>query len=192
MRTHLFCNKAAVAILLAVLAVASSAADPDDKAKLEASMKATKPGEMHKKLEPLAGKWEITTKMYINPTIPPVVFKATAETKWVMDGRFLRTQLTSDFAGTKFESVGLTGYDNLRSTYVGAWIDNSNTGISTRVGRMDEDGKVFTDEWEELNLITKEKTKAREVTRIVGNDTYEQTLYHDQLKVVENIAKRVK
>ncbi len=140
MRTRLFCNKAVMALILVALAVnVSSAEDPDEKAKMEAAMKALRPGEMHKKLEPLAGKWDLTTKAFLNSSNPPVEIKVTAETTWVMDGRFLRTQMTTDFGG-KNESVGFTGYDNLRGTFVGAWISNSSTEISTRTGKVDEDG----------------------------------------------------
>jgi hypothetical protein len=185
-------------LFLSVLAVnTSSRADPDDKVKLEAALKANKPGEMHRKLEPLVGKWELTAKTFINPSNPPVQSKSTIETQWVMGGRFIRTQSTSEFAGIKGESVGFTGYDNLRETYIGAWLSTGSTSITTRAGKVDEDGKVFTFEWEQLNLITKEKFKIREVTRIVDNDTYEQTVYskdvgQPEYKAVETIARRVK
>ncbi len=169
---------------------------PDEKAAMEAMIKAATPGEMHKKLEPLAGKWEYSMKMWMDPNKPPTESKGTAETKWVMGNRYLRMAVTGDFGGMKFEGVGVTGYDNLRGTYVGAWIDNFGTGISTSTGKVDADGKVFTYEGEELDPITKQKIKSREVMKIVDNDTYEETFYkvigEKEIKVMEITAKRSK
>ena len=167
-----------------------------EKAQTEAMMKAAMPGEMHKKLEPLVGKWDVTTKMWMDPSQPPSESKATAETKWVMGGRYIRMAVTGEFGGMKFEGVGVTGYDNLRQVYVGAWIDNMGTGIMTSTGMMDKDGKVLTSMSEEIDPVTKQKLKNRDVIKILDADSYEETFYkvigEKEIKVMEITAKRVK
>ncbi len=186
------------ALLLALPAAAEDkkADSPDEKAVMEAMLKAATPGENHKKLEPFVGKWDVTMKMWMDPNKPPTESKATAETKWVLGGRYIRIQVTGDFGGMKFEGVGVTGYDNLRKTYVGAWIDNFGTGISTSTGTADAEGKVFTYIGEELDPITKQKIKSRDVQKIVDQDTYEETFYkvigEHEIKVMEITAKRAK
>src|SRR5260370_9404752 len=67
---------------------------PDEKAHMEAMMKAATPGEMHKKLEPFAGEWNYSMKMWMDPNKPPTDSKGTAETKWVMGGRYPRMAVT--------------------------------------------------------------------------------------------------
>src|SRR5262249_54394799 len=62
---------------------------PDEKAAMEAMMKAAAPGEMHKKLDALAGKWDCALKMWTDPSKPPSEIKGTCETKWIMGNRYL-------------------------------------------------------------------------------------------------------
>ncbi|MFL5340320.1 MAG: DUF1579 domain-containing protein [Gemmataceae bacterium] len=188
--------------LLAGLLLAIPAA-ADDKKKTEtpdnvaeAMRMAGTPGEMHKKLEPLVGKWDVVMKMWQGPNQPPSESKATAETKWVMGGRFIRTAVTADFGGMKFEGVGVTGYDNLRKTYVGAWIDSMGTGITHSTGKVDDSGKIFTNTFEEIDPLTKQRTKKKEILKIIDADNYEQTFFNvvgeRETKEMEITAKRAK
>ena len=193
-----------LAVLAGLLLVLPVSADdkkkksdsPDEKAAIEAMMKAAEPGPMHKKLEPLVGKWEATMKMWMDPSKPPTESKATAEMKWVMGNRYILMHVNGEFAGMKFEGVGVTGYDNLKETYVGAWIDNFGTGISTSAGKVDDTGKVFTFESEEIDPVSKKKMKTREVLKFIDADTYEDTFFKitdgKELKVMELTAKRAK
>src|SRR6266581_4403576 len=72
-------------------------APPDPMAAMAAMMKAATPGEMHKKLEPLAGSWEFTVKFWLDPSKPAMESKGTAESKWVMGNRFLRQEVKGEF-----------------------------------------------------------------------------------------------
>ena len=71
---------------------------------------------------------------------PPSEMKGTSECKWVLGNRYLHMTFKGDFSGMPFEGRGVLGYDNVRKTYFGAWIDNFSTGIMNSVGELDSTG----------------------------------------------------
>jgi hypothetical protein len=168
----------------------------DEKAVAEAMMKAAMPGEHHKKLEPLVGKWDADVKMWMDPSKPPSESKMTAETKWVMGNRYLRMAVKGNFGGMEFEGVGVSGYDNLRQQYVGAWIDNMATGIMRSAGTYDDATKTFTYFSEEIDPLTKEKVKGKDVIKIIDADHYTDTMYKlaggQEIKMMEITSTRAK
>src|SRR5262245_10886826 len=66
---------------------------PDEKAIMEAMMKAATPGEQHKQLAGFAGSWDLTMKMWMDPSKPPTESKATSEGKMIMEGRYLEEKV---------------------------------------------------------------------------------------------------
>lgn len=169
---------------------------PDEKALVEAMMKAATPGEAHKHLDVLAGSWDVTVSMWMDPSKPPSVSKATSESKWVLGGRYVEDLVTGDFGGMRFEGRGLTGYDNLRKKYVSSWVDNMGTGISAGVGTYDPDKKTFTFHREEIDPLSGQKVKSRDVMQIHGRDKYESTAYKiadgKEVKAMHILAVRKK
>src|SRR6266446_8336523 len=92
----------------------------------EQMMKLGQPGEAHKRLEPLVGKWEYTVTWWMNPGKEPQVMKGTNENTLVMGGRFLQQQAHGETKENQptFEGMGLTGYDNIKKSYTSMWVDN--------------------------------------------------------------------
>jgi hypothetical protein len=156
-------------------------AAPDEKAAIEAMMKAATPGEQHKKLADLAGSWDLTMKMWMDPSKPPQESKATSESQMIMEGRYLEEKVVGDFGGMKFLGRGTTAYDNLTKKYTFAWIDNMGTGISTATGGYDADKKAYTYHGEETDPLSGQKMKTKMVTHVIDKDHYEMDMY----KVVE-------
>ncbi len=171
--------------LAALLAGSASLAEdkkadpPDEKALMEAMMKAAQPGEAHKRLARLAGSWEMTIKMWMDPSKPPTESKSTAESKMLMEGRYLEEKVTGDFGGMKFLGQGLTGYDNLQKKYTFVWIDNMGTGISTAIGSYDPDKKTFTYRGEEIDPLSGKTFKTKTVTHLIDKDKYEMDMYKE-------------
>jgi hypothetical protein len=168
---------------------------PDPAAAMEAMMKAATPGEMHKKLEPLAGSFDFVMKFWMDPSKPPVESKGTSEAKWVMGNRYLRQEVKGDFGGSEFHGVGVMGYDNLKKKYVYAWIDNMGTGIATATGEMDKTSKVLTFSGEEIDPLSGKALKSREVSTLNDDGTYKSEFYKlvggKELKVMEiNYTKK--
>jgi uncharacterized protein DUF1579 len=157
------------------------AAAPDQKAQIDAMMKAAMPGEQHKRLEALAGSWDQTIKMWMDPSKPPTESKATVESRMIMEGRYLEDQVTGEFGGMKFLGRGLIAYDNLQKKYTFVWIDNMGTGVSTATGNYDPEKKTYTYGGAEIDPASGKKLKTKMVTHVIGKDKYELDMY----KVVE-------
>jgi hypothetical protein len=168
---------------------------PDEKVIAEAMAKAATPGEAHKKIAFMAGSWELTVTMYMDPT-KPNTSKATSEIKWVMGNRYLEEKVNGDFMGMPFHGQGWLGYDNLRQTYVGAWIDNMATGIARSTGTLSTDGKTLEMKGEEIDPVTGKKVATRDVMSITDNDNYTGNYYRTmegtEIKVMSIVYKRKK
>jgi hypothetical protein len=115
---------------------------PEDAAMMEAMMKAGTPGDAHKALEPFVGTWSTKVTSWMKPGADPMVMEGTAESRWVMGGRYIEERFKGDFMGMPFEGLGFTGYDNVKKQYWSTWMDNMSTGIMSSTGARD--GKVWT------------------------------------------------
>src|SRR5262249_28558199 len=108
--------------------------------------------------------------------------KGTSESRWILGGRFLHDQVTSEMMmpgpdgkmmTMKFEGAGLTGYDNFRKCYVGTWADSMGTQLLTMRGAYDPAKKTLTmyGEMDEPAMDQVGKM-VRYVTRIVDDNTH--------------------
>ncbi len=143
---------------------------------MQAWMKASQPGQNHKYLEPMAGTWDVTTRMWAAPGAQPSESKATSEHKLMFDGRFLHQTFKGTFMNMPFEGLGLWGYDNMKKMYVSSWIDNSSTTIMTTWGSADDSGKVFTFNGEYTEPSGKTQ-KMKEIIRVEGPDKHVMEMY---------------
>jgi len=121
-----------------------AAAPMDEKAAMDAMMKAGTPGDAHKKLEALTGTWDAKVTSWMAPGKPPIESKGKSEAKMALGGRFLEEHFEGEFMGQPFSGMGYTGYDNVQKKYVGTWMDSMSTGVMTSSGKMDADGKTFS------------------------------------------------
>lgn len=137
-------------------------------------MDAATPGESHKILARLAGHWnaEVTSWMS-GPGAPPAVNKGESDMTMILGGRYLQQTVKSDMMGMQMEGIGFTGYDNIKKKFVGAWMDNMGTVISTMEGTADPTGTVIT-MWGTMDEpTTGERDKpVKYVTRLLSNDKH--------------------
>lgn len=121
---------------------------PDMAAMMAQCLALGQPGDNHAYLNHFVGKWDLTTKMWMDPSAPPSVSKGTAVVKWMLDGRFLHEAVVSelDIDGQKmaFKGFGISGYDNIRNMYTSAWVDNMSTYMMTSMGTRNPSTGVFT------------------------------------------------
>src|SRR6266550_3212411 len=107
----------------------------EEKAQMDAMMKAGTPGENHKKLASMIGTWDTTVKMYpMQPGAPVQQSTGTSVNEWVLGGRWVRETFSGNFMGMPFSGLGYTGYDNIKKQYVGTWMDNMSTAVMTSSG----------------------------------------------------------
>lgn len=109
---------------------------PDEKAAMEAMAKASTPGEAHKKLDALAGKFSVKSKMWMDPSKPAEESTGAAERKWIMGNRYLQETYQGTFMGQTFDGMGISGYDNVTKKYFGSWIDSGSTSMTLSRGAM--------------------------------------------------------
>lgn len=175
-----------ILVLFAGLFVLSAFADDtkqpemsaEEKAMMEAWMKAATPGEHHKHLAMMEGNWKTASKMWMAPGAAPTESTGTCENKMALDGRYLHQDCTgpSMMPGMPdFHGMGVTGYDNVQKKYVGTWTDNMTTGIMMATGTCEEGGKVHKMSGEYVDPMTMKTKKFRWVSKTIspGKEIFE-------------------
>lgn len=110
---------------------------PEMQKMMEECMKLATPGEHHKAINPMAGKWTYTSKMRMSPSEKWSDGTGEASIEWVLGGRFLSQKATGkmpEMPGT-FEGMGMLGYDNQKQKYVSTWADNMGTMLMYAEGK---------------------------------------------------------
>jgi hypothetical protein len=172
---------------------------PNQEEMMKSWQEAMTPGTQHKMLEESVGTWDSEVKMWWNgPKAEPTISKGTSVNKMVLGGRYLQQDFTGEMMGNPFVGTGFTGYDNFKKKYVGFWIDNMGTGMSTMDGVLAKDGKSVT-MWGKMDdpMTGQKDKKVKYVVRFVDKDTqvfetYDVTAYGDKKPVMEITYKRQK
>src|SRR6058998_2018582 len=160
--------------------VAAPSGSPSQAQMMKQMMELAKVNENHKLLEDLAGTWNYTVKMWMNPdpNAKPEESKGTAVRKSMMDGRYFVMDVTGKMEmpgpdGKKkemtFKGMGIEGYDNVKKKFIGSWIDNMGTGIELSEGTYDPATKTFT-YTSEMEPMPGMKTQVREVLKVADNN----------------------
>lgn len=157
------------------------AADPaptPDAAMMEKMKQVGMPGPNHKILEPLAGTWKASVKMWMQPGAKAEESTGTSNNTWIHGGRFLKQEYEGMWAGQSFEGLGYMGYDNLREEFQSIWLDNMMTGIMKNSGTYDPKTKTISSSGTFSCPMTGEKERwFRTELKIVSNDKHTYTSY---------------
>ena len=105
-------------------------------------MAAGTPGPQHEMLASRAGSWKVEGKMWMTPDAEPMPMTATANTKALLDGRYIIEEFKSDFMGMPFEGRLIQGYDNVSGQFWSVWFDNMSTGSYVSHGTEVSSGQV--------------------------------------------------
>jgi hypothetical protein len=107
-------------------------------------MDAMTPGDMHKMLATMDGKWQgDVTSWWEGPDKPAQKSKGICENKMIMGGRYQQSTMTSQMGGMPFEGMSILGFDNVKKVFVNTWIDNMGTGIMVMEGPYDPATKTI-------------------------------------------------
>ncbi|MCB9838428.1 MAG: DUF1579 family protein [Phycisphaeraceae bacterium] len=142
----------------------------DQNAMIEAWRKASSPGAMHERLEPLIGTWDTQTRVWFGPG-DPIVTKTRVTKEWALGGRFV----LQDYAGEetsmgRFFGMGLLGYNNISKRYQSVWMDTMSTAMLIQTG--DWVGEALTLVGDQHESISLGIVRVRSVTRIVSDDRH--------------------
>jgi hypothetical protein len=107
-------------------------------------MKLASPGEHHKHLETLAGKWVQVVKARTGPNAAWSESGGKAEYKLILGGRFIMEEVKCMMFGRPFGWVGLYGYDNMQEKHTAVWADDFGTNTEFAEGQCDSAGKSVT------------------------------------------------
>jgi hypothetical protein len=151
---------------------ATNVAAQDEKAAMEAMMKAAAPGMQHQFLAKMAGSWRVQAKMWMAPNAPVQESRGTSINRMILGGRYLQQDYKATMNGMAFAGMGLNGFDNTTQKFVGTWSDSWSTGIMYVSGDMDASGKAITMTGEYVDPMTKATTRVRTVTRVIDNNKH--------------------
>ena len=125
-------------LLMPCLAIAQAEKAPEMDSATAAMMaewaKYATPGAQHEMMAKSVGKWTVVTKMWMDPTQPPMETPGTCEVTSLLGGRYFQSVYKSMMMGQPFEGIALSGYDIYKQQYFGTWIDNMGTMMMTFVG----------------------------------------------------------
>jgi hypothetical protein len=167
-------------------------------AEMQAAMTRGAPGAQHRALEPLVGRFDITSRMWMAPNEPPQQATGTAEHRWVLGGRFVMMDLRSEMGGQPFHGIGFIGYDNVRGEYTSVWMDDMSTGIMRGTGTFDSASKTYKESGTFSCPMRNEKDiRYRSEWKMVDTDTYTYTMFAPgadgrEMKAIEVTYVRVK
>jgi len=116
--------------------------DPGQQAMMEMMEKLATPGEMHKKLEPFVGTFDVEATFWMAPGTDPMTSKGSSKNEWILGGRWVAQHYEGEFMGQTFNGLGMTGYDNYKKQYLGTWMDSMSTTAMMSVGTLE--GNTFT------------------------------------------------
>lgn len=177
-------RKTVCTMLFVLTAFAVSAFAGDDKKatqppatdpQMQAMMAAMTPGEHHEHLKKLAGNFDYTMKMWMDPKAPPTESTGKRTAEMILGGRYLEEKYSGNFMGMPFEGIGVMGYDNVNKQYVGTWIDNMATGIMEMHGTCAKGSWTMTGE--STDPATGKKMTSRSVTTLVDDNTFTMEMF---------------
>lgn len=144
---------AAAAVLIAMPLLAQEGRQapemtPEQKAEMEAYMKAGTPGPPHQALAATVGTYDLRIKSWHEPGGPAMEEVGTATRKMLLGGRVLLEEVSSTMMGMQFTGQGLTGYDNVSGKHWSVWTDSMSTGAMVSEGTCDAKNTcTFTGSW---------------------------------------------
>jgi hypothetical protein len=138
---------------------------PEQKAEMDAYMKAGTPGAPHQALAASVGDYDVKVKSWHEAGAPAAEDTGTAKRSMALGGRVLIEEFTSSMMGMPFAGRGMMGFDNVTGKFWSTWNDSMSTGIMVNEGTCDAAGKTctFTGSWNDP--IKKAPVTARMTTR---------------------------
>jgi hypothetical protein len=162
-----------VLLIAGTLTAADTPADKaaQQKAAMDAMMRAATPGDAHKKLNSMVGTFDAKVKMWMEPGAPPSESTGKSVNEWVLGGRWVQQRFEGNMMGAPFTGIGYTGYDNIKQMYVGTWMDNMSTSVMTSSGgASDASGKTWSFNASGMDPVSGEPVAFDEKITMVDND----------------------
>lgn len=161
----------ALTALVATLALAQTGKEQappmtaEQKAEMEAYMKAGTPGAPHQAMAASAGTYDMKVRTWHEPGGAAMEDKGTATRTMILGGRIRQEEVHSSMMGTPFEGHGMMGYDNVTGKYWSTWNDSMSTGLFVSEGTCDATGKTCNFTGSSNDPVKKGKVTMRMTSR---------------------------
>lgn len=139
---------------------------------MEAMEQAGRPGEHHRHLEAMAGRWNAAVRFRMDGEMPWMESSGSSVNRMDMGGRFLVCEYQGDMGGTPFTGVATWGYDSSAQEYQATWRDSASTGLLWMRGRCEQSGRVFVLTGEYVDPVSGRRKAHRQIVTIKDPDTY--------------------
>ena len=104
----------------------------------------SRPGPEHYRLEPLAGEWNTTIKLWANSSDQsPTEYTGTSTRTWKLLGRFLEERNENPSSSGTYRGIGFLGFDRATGLYENIWMNNQNSDMYMERGRYDPDSQTI-------------------------------------------------
>lgn len=160
----------------------------DPEAMMAAWMATMNPGPNHEHMKVFEGSWSAKIRHWEMGADAPMDSTGEMTTIWIHGGRYLRSEYSGSMKwepegdDVPFTGTSLQGFNNITKEYESVWIDSVGTGIHMTKGTFDPASRTFTHKGEMLMPMPEGGSMtipSRDVTKIVSNDVYVMTMYHD-------------
>ncbi len=156
------------------------------------------PGAGHALLEPFAGTFRATVRIWMGPG-EPMVQHGTMVSSFQVGGLYLFQDYQSDPGpgpGAGFVGKGFWGYNTGAKEYEGFWIDNASTMMQLEKGSVDTSGKVWTMRSKFVHPHFGREVDKRSVIRLIDDDHNDLTSYMtgpdgNEFRTMEILFERV-
>lgn len=142
------------------------------------------------------GEWKATTKLWMDPSQPPVVSDSKCKSEMVLGGRYLSSHYTGSMMGMPFEGTSTIGFDNAAKIYVTSWIDNMGTGMMYLEGKRVEGKNQIEFRGKSVDPMTGKDIMVRETLTFTDADNQVLEMYmimgNQEMKTMEVALTRVK
>ncbi len=118
------------------------------------------PGPEHQFLENLVGDWEVTVQFPVGSS-QMARGKATCRGEWVLDGRFVRMEYHSTFAGKPLTVVRYIGFDRHRKQCIEIQFENTRTDVLQLTGEIDVAARTMTCRGKHIDHSTEKEVEVR-------------------------------
>jgi len=171
------------------------AAKADGEALIDTWVRYAMPGEHHKLLAKMAGRWDMKIKYWMNADVPGVESKGTCARKWILGKRFVLEEFDGGNLALPFQGLAIYGYDAFEDKYTSVWVDTMNTAITTSLGTCRDDCASITFVGRHGDPWSGTKRDSRGVTRFVSDDQHVLELYEPgtdgkEFKILEIVYTR--
>ena len=155
--------------LLFLFSLITYSQTPEESKAWEANMT---PGEPHTWLASMNGHWDATVKMWMDPSQPPEISKATTHNEMILDGLYQRSQHTGTMMGRPFGGESMTGYDNFKKQFIATWVDNFGSSIMVLTGQYHPDKNTLVLHGSMADPASGQDMSVKEVLTITSKDSY--------------------